>query len=177
MTVVPRLGRGVRFVILSAVLLAALPVTLAACGSSTAPDGTGDSQLPTVTGAGDLSAKPTIAAGAGTPPATLVTRDLVVGTGAVASPTSTVSVQYVGTLWANGKEFDASWDRGQPSIFPLDGVIPGFQQGIAGMKTGGRRTLVIPPELGYGAADQGPIPGGSTLVFVVDLVGVQASDH
>ncbi len=88
-----------------------------------------------------------------------------------------MSVQYVGTLWANGKEFDASWDRGQPSIFPLDGVIPGFQQGIAGMKTGGRRTLVIPPELGYGAADQGPIPGGSTLVFVVDLVGVQASDH
>ncbi|WP_322779469.1 FKBP-type peptidyl-prolyl cis-trans isomerase [Frankia sp. Cas4] len=167
---------------LSAVLLAA---ALAACSTSTAPDGTKaapvrvadtlSAGLPAVTGATDLKAKPTIAAGSGTPAATLVTRDLVVGTGAAASAQSTVSVQYVGTLWTTGDEFDSSWSRGQAAIFPLNGVIPGFQQGIAGMKIGGRREIVIPPSLGYGATAQGPIPASSTLVFVVDLVGLTAT--
>ncbi len=190
MTVVPRPGRGVRSALLSAVLLGSMLATLAACSSSTAPDGTraapvraddtlvppaGSTQVPAVTGATNLSTKPTIAAGTGTPPSALVTRDLVVGTGAAAAQTSTVSVQYVGALWTDGKEFDSSWKRGQPSIFPLGDVISGFQRGIAGMKIGGRREIVIPPGLGYGSAAQGPIPGGSTLVFVVDLVGVQAA--
>ncbi|WP_322759858.1 FKBP-type peptidyl-prolyl cis-trans isomerase [Frankia sp. Cr2] len=170
---------------LSAVLLAG---ALAACSTSTAPDGTkaapvrvadalgaGSAGLAAVTGATDLKAKPTIAAGAGTPGSTLVTRDLVVGTGAAASAQSTVSVQYVGALWTTGEEFDSSWKRGQAVDFPLSGVIPGFQQGIVGMKIGGRREIVIPPNLGYGASAQGPIPGGSTLVFVVDLVGLPAT--
>ncbi|WP_239334802.1 FKBP-type peptidyl-prolyl cis-trans isomerase [Frankia sp. CiP3] len=176
-------------VALSAVLLAC---ALAACSSSTAPDGTKAAPvrltdtlgpaasgvgLPAVTGATDLKAKPTIAAGSGTPGTKLLTRDLVVGTGAVATTQSTVSVQYVGTLWTTGEEFDSSWSRGQAAIFPLSGVIPGFQQGIAGMKTGGRREIVIPPDLGYGSTAQGPIPGGSTLVFVVDLVGLQATNR
>ncbi|WP_131746845.1 FKBP-type peptidyl-prolyl cis-trans isomerase [Frankia sp. Cppng1_Ct_nod] len=172
---------------LSAVLIAS---ALAACASSAAPDGTKAAPVhvddtlaaraggaaPAVTGAANLSAKPTVAAGSGAPPTKLVTKDLVVGTGATASSQSTVSVQYVGVLWAGGKEFDSSWDRGQAAVFPLNGVIPGFQQGIDGMKIGGRREIVIPPDLGYGARAQGPIPGGSTLVFVVDLVGVQAAN-
>ncbi len=99
----------------------------------------------------------------------------MVGTGAAASAQSTVSVQYVGALWTTGEEFDSSWKRGQAVDFPLSGVIPGFQQGIVGMKIGGRREIVIPPNLGYGASAQGPIPGGSTLVFVVDLVGLPAT--
>ncbi len=194
MTVVPRPGRGVCSALLSAVLLGSMIAVLAACSGSTAPDGTkaapvraddtltlpaGSAQVPAVTGASDLSTKPTIAAGTGTPPATLVTRDLVVGTGAAAARTSTVLVQYVGALWAGGKEFDSSWQSGQPVPFPLDQVIPGFQQGIAGMKVGGRREIVIPPDLGYGPQGGQPpvIAADDTLVFVVDLLGVQAADR
>jgi FKBP-type peptidyl-prolyl cis-trans isomerase len=89
------------------------------------------------------------------------------------TPTDTVAVQYSGTLYSDGTLFDSSWSRGEPVSFPLDRVVPGFAQGIEGMQVGGRRVIVIPPDLGYGAETKGPIPGGSTLVFVVDLVGIE----
>jgi FKBP-type peptidyl-prolyl cis-trans isomerase len=112
-------------------------------------------------------------AGSGEPPTKLVTQDIVVGNGAAATLQNTVDVRYSGTLYKDGSLFDSSWSHGdEPVNFPLDGVVPGFAQGIAGMKPGGRRVIVIPPALGYGANTQGPIPGGSTLVFVVDLVKV-----
>lgn len=102
--------------------------------------------------------------------------DIRVGTGAEAAPGKTVSVHYVGTLQANGKKFDASRDRGRPFSFPLGAgkVIKGWDQGVAGMKVGGLRKLTIPPHLGYGASGvgNGLIPPHATLVFEVELLGV-----
>ena len=108
-------------------------------------------------------------------PATLQVTDLTVGSGAEAKTGSTVSMQYVGVSYSDKKEFDASYDSGQPFTFALGSgmVIKGWDQGIVGMKVGGRRQLVIPPDLGYGASGQGPIKPNETLVFVVDLVSVQ----
>ena len=113
-------------------------------------------------------------AGEGPPPTGLVTRDVVPGTGPSATLGDTVAVRYIGTLYSDGTLFDSSWARSDdPVSFPLDQVVPGFAQGIEGMQVGGRRVIVIPPELGYGANDNGPIPGGSTMVFVVDLVAIR----
>jgi peptidylprolyl isomerase len=176
-----RPARGIR--LSTGLSVALLGCALTACAATTAPDGTAAAPvrvaatrtgagLPAVTGATDLTAKPTVAPGAGVPSDDLLTRDLVVGAGAAASAQSTVSVRYVGALWADGAEFDSSWSRGQPAVFPLSQVIPGFRQGITGMKIGGRREIVIPPAFGFGATPQKTIPGGSTLVFVVDLVGL-----
>ena len=86
---------------------------------------------------------------------------------------ATVNVQYVGANFADGQDFDSSWQRGQPATFSLAQVIPGFAQGIAGMQVGGRRELVIPPALGYGSAGAGPVGPNETLVFVIDLLAVQ----
>lgn len=120
--------------------------------------------------------RPTVQIPAGPKPTTLQTQDLVVGTGAEARTGSTVDVQYVGVAWSTQREFDASWNRGgAPFSFPLGQgrVIRGWDQGVAGMKVGGRRRITIPPDLGYGergaGADIGP---NETLVFVVDLVAV-----
>lgn len=128
--------------------------------------------VPAVDGATNLKAAPTLHAGTGTAPTSLVGSDLVVGTGPVATAAKTVDIQYVGALYTNGQVFDSSWAKGGPISFPLSGVIPGFAQGIVGMKVGGRRELVIPPSLGYGNSAQGSIPANSTLVFVIDLVKV-----
>ncbi len=111
----------------------------------------------------------------GPPPKQLVVKDLIKGTGPAATASSTVTVQYVGVLYKGGKQFDASWNdgSGQPTTLPLSGVIKGWQQGIPGMKVGGRRELIIPPSLGYGAAGSPPkIPANAALVFVIDLHGV-----
>ena len=110
------------------------------------------------------------------PPAELVIIDDVVGDGAEAAAGSTVSVHYVGVSWSTGKQFDASWDRGDSFDFRLGvgQVIQGWDQGVAGMKVGGRRRITIPPDLGYGSRGAGGvIKGGETLVFVVDLLGVR----
>jgi len=121
----------------------------------------------------DLSAKPQIPAPSGEPPAKLVKRDIVKGKGRAARAGDMVSVQYVGNSWSTGKQFDASWDRGaQPFKFPLGAgqVIPGWDQGVAGMKQGGRRLLILPPDLAYGAQSPSPdIAANETLIFVVDL--------
>ena len=120
----------------------------------------------------DLATKPTVAKPEGEPPAELLTTDIVKGNGRAAAQGDTVSVQYVGNSWSTGVQLDASWDRGQPFEFPLGAgqVIPGWDQGIAGMKRGGRRLLVIPPDLAYGTQSPSPeIAANETLIFVVDL--------
>jgi FKBP-type peptidyl-prolyl cis-trans isomerase len=105
--------------------------------------------------------------------------DTRVGTGAVASPGQMVAVHYTGWLWQDGMKgakFDSSRDRGEPFVFPLGAgqVILGWDEGVAGMKVGGKRTLIIPPAAGYGAAGAGgDIPPNATLVFEVELVAVQ----
>jgi peptidylprolyl isomerase len=100
-------------------------------------------------------------------------RDDAVGDGQEAKAGNTVSVHYTGTL-PDGSKFDSSRDRGQPLQFPLGAgyVIKGWDEGVAGMKVGGKRTLVIPPELGYGSQSVGPIPPNSTLHFDVELMGI-----
>ena len=122
----------------------------------------------------DLSSKPEVPTPTGEPPAELVTADVVTGDGAPARSGDHVAVHYVGVSFSNGKQFDSSWDRGTPFDFPLGAgrVIQGWDFGVTGMREGGRRTLVIPPSLGYGARGMGPIAPNETLVFVVDLVKV-----
>jgi peptidylprolyl isomerase len=109
------------------------------------------------------------------PPTDLVVTDITAGDGAEATAGSTVEVHYVGVAHSTGEEFDASYNRGQPLSFRLGAgqVISGWDQGVAGMKVGGRRQLVIPPHLWYGDRGAGAvIAPGETLIFVVDLLGV-----
>ena len=109
------------------------------------------------------------------PPADLVLEDLEVGDGAEAVSGAVVTVHYVGHAWSDGKQFDASWDRNDTFAFRLGAgqVIAGWDEGVAGMKVGGRRRITIPPHKGYGDRGAGgAIKGGETLVFVVDLLGV-----
>jgi peptidylprolyl isomerase len=123
-------------------------------------------------GEGDLDKKPVIPKQDGDPPTELVAQDLVVGKGKEAKDGDTVSVQYVGVLFDGGKEFDTSWGKNEPFEFTLGGgqVINGWDQGVVGMREGGRRRLIIPPDLAYGAQGQPPtIPPNATLVFDVDL--------
>ena len=112
----------------------------------------------------------------GDAPDDLVIEDITVGDGAEATAGSTVKAHYVGVAHSTGEEFDASWNRGAPLEFRLGVgmVIAGWDQGIAGMKVGGRRKLTIPPHLGYGDRGAGgAIKGGETLIFVVDLMDVR----
>ena len=102
--------------------------------------------------------------------------DLEVGHGAEATKGSTVEVHYAGNAWSTRREFDSSWNRGDTFSFKLGAgqVIDGWDQGVAGMRVGGRRRLVIPPKLGYGKRGAGGVIGpNETLVFVVDLIGVR----
>ena len=120
--------------------------------------------------------KPRVTVPEGPPPSEFQTRDLVVGTGPEAKAGTLVTVHYVGVAFSTKRQFDASWDRGDTFSFRLGvgDVIQGWDQGVAGMKVGGRRELIIPPALGYG--DQGAgsdIKPGETLVFVVDLISVR----
>jgi len=119
--------------------------------------------------------KPEIDFPVGDVPTELVITDLIEGDGAEAKAGDTVSTHYVGVAWSTGEEFDASWGRGTPLDFRVGvgQVIQGWDQGLLGMKVGGRRRLTIPPEKGYGSRGAGGvIKGGETLVFVVDLLGV-----
>jgi peptidylprolyl isomerase len=123
---------------------------------------------------GPLSKEPKVTPPTGPAPSKLVTKDLIVGSGPEAKVGQTVTVNYVGVLYKGGKEFDASWKRNEPFSFPLGKgqVIAGWDQGVAGMKVGGRRELIIPSALAYGVKGSPPtIPGNAPLVFVVDLLG------
>ena len=171
-----------------ALLPAALAaLVLAGCGSDDETSTAGESAAtpeatPTATAtpaaAGDntdLETKPVVAKPTGEPPSKLVKDDIVVGKGRAAKAGDMATVQYVGVSFSTGEQFDASWDSGQPFPFTLGAqeVIAGWDQGVAGMKVGGRRQLTIPPDLAYGPAGQGPIGPNETLVFVVDLVDLQ----
>ena len=123
-----------------------------------------------------MAEKPVITIPEGEPPADLLIEDIVVGEGDEATVGKRVIVHYAGVAWSNGREFDASWNRGDTFDFRLGAreVIEGWDQGVKGMKVGGRRRLTIPPHLGYGSRGAGGvIKGGETLVFVVDLVAVR----
>lgn len=184
----------------TALAAAAIAVGVAACGGSTAPGValapsaglTAESATPTPTPttpstatsttvtstptSGPLSKEPVFTVPTGPAPKTLVSKDLITGTGAVAKDGSQVAVNYVGKLYSNGKVFDSSWKDtpGKAFQFQLGAgqVIKGWDQGVAGMKVGGRRELIIPPSLAYGAGGSGPIPKNATLVFVVDLLAI-----
>ena len=183
-------------------LLAAAALSLAACGddeedaASTTPTATAPPfttattpSVPKTTTAAaasvdnprrlriskDVSKKPEIPKPRGAAPTSLLQRDIVDGKGRTARRGDMVRVHYVGVLFDTGEQFDASWDAERPFPFTLgrQEVIPGWDQGVAGMKVGGRRLLIIPPSLAYGSAGQGPIPPNATLVFVVDLLDVE----
>jgi FKBP-type peptidyl-prolyl cis-trans isomerase len=187
-------GRGVLVVVdlrtpARLLLPLALAVSLTACGSDDEPDqpaaGEATAQTcesrPATAGAPaevstDLAEAPQVPTTDAPPPCDLETSDVVVGTGAEAVDGTAVAVKYVGGFYGTGQEFDSSWSRGDDETLPVTvgagQVIPGFEQAIEGMHVGGRRMVTIPSDLGYGPTGQGPIPGGATLVFVLDLVSV-----
>ena len=167
----------------------ALAAAVAGCGSSratgivAAPGGGATAASTTATTStptsGPLSKEPTITAPGGAAPKKLVVKNLVTGTGATAAAGDTIVVNYVGALYTTGKVFDSSWKDGSTFTTTLaassasgSGVIEGWVQGLAGMKVGGRRELIIPPSLAYGKAAQSGIPANSTLIFDVDLLKV-----
>jgi FKBP-type peptidyl-prolyl cis-trans isomerase len=166
------------------IVLAGLSAVLvAACGSSKAPGiqlapsaGATQASIPTTPKIPPaISKKPTVTVPSGPAPKNLVIKDLITGTGATATAGQTVTVNYVGVLYKNGKQFDSSWSRNQPFTTALSAssVIQGWVKGIPGMKVGGRRELIVPPSLGYGKSGSPPtIPANSTLIFVVDLISV-----
>jgi len=114
--------------------------------------------------------KPVIDFPNGEPPTELQIIDLTVGDGTAAMPGGTVRVHYLGVEFDSGDEFDSSWSRGESIEFPLRGLIKGWQDGIPGMKVGGRRQLTIPPELAYGPKGGGHRLSGKALIFVIDLI-------
>jgi peptidylprolyl isomerase len=165
-----------------------LLLALGACGGDDGDDSTAQSSQPTSKtteepspsalrkALKDTATKPVIPKPAGSPPRKLVEEDIVKGKGPAAKPGDTLVVNYVGVAFSTGKQFDASWDRGQPFAVPLGAhkVIKGWDRGLVGMRKGGRRLLTIPPELGYGSEGYPPaIAPNETLIFVVDAVSVK----
>lgn len=155
------------------------PATTSTSSSSTSTSST-TPPLKSVTGKPCLALSDPLPKGApavpvqtGTPPTKLVTKDLKVGTGAVVKAGQTLSVDYIGVSCSTGKIFDSSYSRGQPASFSLSGVIPGWQQGIPGMRVGGERLLGIPPKLAYGSTGQGGIAPDETLWFVVHVLSAK----
>jgi peptidylprolyl isomerase len=166
---------------LALTLTAALALAAAGCGSSNDKTSSSSSASTdsTTTQAAPATAKPrpkpTVKVPGGKPPKKLVVKDVIPGNGPAAKPGDPITVNYIGVDFANGKMFDNSYDRGQPFPFQLGGgqVIPGWDQGLVGMKVGGRRRLTIPPNLAYGPQGQPPtIKPNETLVFVVDLLSI-----
>ncbi len=165
----------------------ALSLVVAGCGDDEEKESTASTPAPTATQeatpestpAGDnkdLETEPTITVPEGDPPTKLVIEDIVKGKGKKARKGKTISVQYTGTSYTNKEKFDASWDRGTPFEFELGGgqVITGWDEGIVGMRVGGRRQLTIPPDMAYGPEGRPPaIAPNDTLIFIVDLLDVQ----
>lgn len=157
-------------------LVALLTVGIAACDAG---GGEGGEVEDAAVETGEPGTKPDtsgiLAADRGDPPTALEAVDLVEGDGAVVEAGDAVEVHYVGLAWSTGEEFGSSWDSGRSFRFTLGtgGVIPGWDQGVPGMRVGGRRMLTIPPELAYGDRGAGArIAPGETLVFVVDVLAV-----
>jgi peptidylprolyl isomerase len=178
--------------LLTLTLALALAAGIAACGEDDEPASGGSAEstataTPTETASAagveaivqgigkDTKSKPEIPAPQGDPPPELVIRDIVKGKGPKAKAGDELSMQYVGNSWSTGQQFDASWDRGaQPFAFQLGAgmVIPGWDEGLVGLRKGGRRLLIIPPDKGYGpnGTPDGTIAPNETLIFVVDRV-------
>jgi FKBP-type peptidyl-prolyl cis-trans isomerase len=160
--------RIVTLISASALLAVIVAVVLISGGSDDSSSGNADLT--------DTKVRPTVTVSDEPAPTELVVNDIVEGSGPEAKDGDEVSVQYVGALYDNGKEFDASWDRGEPFELTLGGgtVIQGWDQGLVGMKAGGRRELIIPPDLGYGPQGSPPtIPADATLVFIVDMLSIK----
>jgi len=157
----------------TALIAVLLVLGLAACGGDDDDSGAA-AETTTEAEAAAEPTKPEVEVPGGDPPNELEIADITEGEGPEAAPGDVVTVQYVGVLYSDGSEFDASWDRGEPFTFQLGGgqVIPGWDEGVAGMRVGGRRELVIPPDQAYGRQGAGPIGPNETLVFVVDLLDV-----
>jgi len=163
---------------IAGMIVAGMPSTSTAGGDAS---GSVTFDSVTVTGATNMSSKPKLTSESPLPAAKLKVKDLVVGTGEAATPASTVRVQYIGVRYADGKQFDSSWDRGGAVTFSLKKVVKGFTQGIGGndeippMKAGGRRIIIVPSEMGYGenGTPDGSIPPNASIVFVVDLIAVK----
>lgn len=160
------------------IIAACAALAIAGCGGgdddSTTTQSTTEAAQSESSANQDISTKPKVTVPDGKPPKQLETTDLVVGDGATAKSGDQVTVNYVGVGYDSKEEFDASWGRG-PFTFTLGAgeVIPGWDEGVAGMKVGGRRELVIPPDLAYGPQGAPPAIGpNETLIFVVDLVSV-----
>lgn len=167
-------------------ILVVLLVTAAACGDNTndtgavtatsPPAAQGGIQacqnrtIPTPAEETDTAQKPVVVVPDGAPPCTLVVQDIKIGTGATAAPGATVTVQYVGVTWSTKKQFDSTWDRGQPARLSLKTTLEGGREGIPGMKEGGRRRIIVPPAMGYGSVGREGVAPSETLVFVVDLI-------
>ena len=155
----------------SAELVPAIPAN-AATETATSPSTTGKPfSLSSVKVSKTAGKKPTITKPSGDPPTKLVKKDIVVGKGPAVKDGDQLSMHYLGTLF-DAKQFEASWDSGKTFDFELGAgnVIAGWDQGIVGMKAGGRRLLVIPPDLAYGETGSGNIPPNATLMFVVDVI-------
>jgi peptidylprolyl isomerase len=184
---------AMRTKLITLTLAVVLSAGVAACGEDDEPAGSGTGSqetatptpTPTAAAAGieaivqgigkDTKSKPEVPAPQGDPPPELVIRDIVRGKGPKAKAGDELTMQYVGISWSNGEQFDASWDRGaEPFAFQLGAgmVIPGWDQGLVGLRKGGRRLLIIPPEMGYGPSGtpDGTIAPNETLIFVVDRV-------
>jgi peptidylprolyl isomerase len=147
--------------------------TTASTAAAPAPAATGKGGGAVLPISTDLKKKPSVPKPKGAPPSALVVKDIVKGTGKTATKGSAITVKYVGVSYSTGKQFDSSWDRSQDFPFTLGGgnVIAGWDEGVEGMKVGGRRELVIPADKAYGAAGSPPAIGpNETLVFVIDLV-------
>jgi peptidylprolyl isomerase len=162
------MDRRIVTLISASVLLAAIVVVVLVAGGGSDDESGGPVS-------DDLSTRPVIEASDETP-TELEIEDIVEGDGPAAKEGDTLEMQYVGAVTESGEEFDASWDRGEPFEFELGSgnVIEGWDEGIKGMKVGGRRQLVIPPDLAYGETGSPPaIPPNATLTFVVDLTGIK----
>jgi peptidylprolyl isomerase len=174
----PPVSRGKILIVSSC---AALVLTVAGCGSSSdSSSSTQSASEATSTeakggGATDLKEKPKVTVPGGAAPKKLEEKEIVVGSGAEAKAGDEVTVQYVGVGYDSKEEFDSSWSRNEPFSFTLGGgeVITGWDKGVAGMKVGGRRELIIPPGMAYGPAGSPPVIGpNETLIFVIDLLAV-----
>lgn len=161
--------KNLRFILAGILVLALAGLTVLGVSSMSSSDSATPGALPEVSA--NAGEAPTISAPQGAAPTELTTKDIIVGTGAEVLPTSTLTVHYTLMAWSTGKIIESSW-VGQPATFPLAQVVEGWQKGLPGAKVGGRRLLVLPPAMGYGAAGAGPIGPNETLIFVVDIIGV-----